>query len=615
MHFFSRRLLATLLLSVCFLKGTTQPSDTAELNALYERLYLLPEDQSDSIAFYANQILAFAETKNYVRGLAYGERLMGIASEYREDTRAAIEHYLKFQAHAEKIPDTVLIASALSDGAGIYMKLGRYDQAKANYLQYLSLMQGPGQRQKLAKGFSNLGVVYRKANQYDSALYYYQKGLAIRKSLNDSSGMATVQNNIASLLLYQDKPAEAIPFIRANLAFHRQHKAIEDMWYDYTNLLGAHTLLKEWPLAKAYGDTAMQLAKTLESPKKLADTYEILVEWAQKKGDYKSAYEYQSEQMDLLRQISNDENDKAIAELQEKFNAQKREQENRLLSAELVNQRLQKRNIIILAAGLVVLAGAIGYALVTSRKANKKAREQNNLIQKQNQKLAELNAEKNALISMVSHDLSGPLSEIGLWHQVLVGGRATFGTEQQRKAIDRIGQATKNGEMLIRRILDVEKAETNRHVLQLEEIQVGALLEHVLQPYRVKAQEKSIMLETNVDASLEWMTDRHLFERIADNLLSNALKYTPSGRGVRVILEKENSALVLSVADEGVGIPADELPHLFSKYARISSKPTGGEPSTGIGLSIVKRLADELNAGIEVKSTPGEGSTFRVVFG
>lgn len=614
MHFFTRTAFFTVLFCLPFLKGAAQPADTVELNALYERLYLLPQDQSDSIAFYAANILAFAQKNNYPRGLAYGERLMGIAAEYREDTKTAIDHYLKFQQYAEQISDTVLMASAISDAAGIYAKVLQYPQAKAKYIDYIALMERTTNRQKLAKGYSNLGVIYRKTDQYDSALYYYRKGLAIRQQLSDSAGMATVQNNMASLLLFQDKPLEALPFIYANLLYHRQHNLTEDMWFDYTNLLGSYTLLKDWKKAGAFGDTALQIAKQLGSLNKQADTYEVLVELAEKKGDYRQAYLFQAEQMGLLSQISNDENNKAIAALQETFNAEKREQENRLLSAEVANQRLQKRNYLFLAAGLLLLATGIAFALITSRRAKKKTDEQNTFIQKQNQKLAELNAEKNALISIVSHDLSGPLSEIGLWHQVLVGGRATFGTEQQRKAIDRIGQATKNGEMLIRRILDVEKAETNRHVVQLEEIRVGALLEHVVNPYRQKAQEKLIELKTQIDASLEWMTDRQIFERIAGNLLNNAIKYTQAGKKVTVSLAKENAGLVLTIADEGVGIAEDELPYLFTKYARISSKPTGGENSTGLGLSIVKRLAEELGAEVKVKSTPGEGSTFWVVF-
>jgi len=594
--------------------GKAQLPDTTAANALYERLYLLPEDQSDSIAYYAAQLFDFSTKQSYTRGLAYSQRLLGIAAEYKEDTRSAIDHYLKFEAFATQLNDTILMASAISDAAGIYAKVLQYPQAKAKYLDFIALMERTTNRQKLAKGYSNLGVIYRKTDQFDSALYFYRKGLTIRQTLADSAGMATVQNNMASLLLFQNKPLEALPFIEANLWYHRQRNLTEDMWFDYTNLLGGYTLLKNWVKASAYGDTALEVAKKLGSLNKQADTYEVLVELAAKKGDFRQAYLYQSEQMALLSQINNTENNEAIAALQETFNAEKREQENKLLSAELANQRLQKRNYLLLAGGLLILAAGIGFALYSARRAKKRTEDQNTFIQKQNKKLAELNAEKNALISIVSHDLSSPLSEIGIWQQVLAGNRATFATEQQRTAIERIGQATKNGEELIRRILDIEKAETNRHVVQLEEIRIGALLEHTVQPYRKRAGEKQIELKTQIDASLEWMTDRQIFERIAENLLNNAIKYTPAGKKVTVSLAKENTGLVLTIADEGVGIAADELPYLFTKYARISSKPTAGENSTGLGLSIVKRLAEELGAEVKVKSTPGEGSTFWVVF-
>jgi signal transduction histidine kinase len=614
MHTYTRNLFYALLLFFFFLEGKTQPTDTATLNTLYERLYLLPQNQSDSIAYYAGTIIDFSKKENYTKGLAYGERLLGIAAEYQENTKEAIDHYLKFQEYAEQIADTVLMASAISDAAGIYAKILQYPKAKEKYLAYIALMELTTNRQKLAKGYSNLGVIYRKTDAYDSAIYFYRKGLAIRKELNDSAGMATVQNNIASLMLYQNKPLDALPYIEANLIYHRQQKLTEDMWFDYTNLLATYTLLKKWENATAYGDTALQIAKQLGSLNKQADTYEILVELAEKKGDYKQAYLFQSEQMSLLKQINNDENNKAIAALQESFNAEKREQENKILTAEVANQKLQNRNYILLLLGVLILAAAIAVAWQIARSAKKKTDEQNVFIFKQNQRLAELNSEKNALISIVSHDLSGPLSEIGLWHQVLVGSRATFGTEQQRKAIDRIGQATKNGEMLIRRILDVEKAETNQHEINLEEIRFGAFLEKLVQPFSQKALEKNIILHSRIEDSIEWMTDKHIFERIADNLISNAIKYTAPQKNITVSLSVVNKKLQLVVSDEGVGIAADELPNLFTKYARISSQPTGNEKSTGLGLSIVKRLADEIGAVVSVKSEEGRGSEFVVEF-
>lgn len=290
MHFFTRAILCPLLLILLHFTTQAQLADSASVNALYERLYLLPQDQSDSIAFYARQMEDFSIKQSYTRGQAYAERLFGIAAEYKEDTRGAIDHYLKFETFATQLNDTVLMASAISDAAGIYAKIQQYPQAKAKYLEYLRLMEPTTYRQKLAKGYSNLGVIYRKTNQYDSAIYYYRKGLAIRQALSDSAGVATVQNNIASLLMFQGKPLEALPFIEANLLYHRQRNLTEDMWFDYTNLLGSYTLLENWTKAAAYGDTALQVAKKLGSLNKQADTYEVLVELADKKGDYRQAY-------------------------------------------------------------------------------------------------------------------------------------------------------------------------------------------------------------------------------------------------------------------------------------------------------------------------------------
>ena len=98
-----------------------------------------------------------------------------------------------------------------------------------------------------------------------------------------------------------------------------------------------------------------------------------------------------------------------------------------------------------------------------------------------------------------------------------------------------------------------------------------------------------------------------------DNLLSNAIKYTSTGKNVWISVSEEKDAVSIRVRDEGVGIPAEELPHLFSKYSKISSRPTAGESSTGLGLAIVKRICEELNGKISCESSLGKGSVFTVV--
>jgi signal transduction histidine kinase len=98
-----------------------------------------------------------------------------------------------------------------------------------------------------------------------------------------------------------------------------------------------------------------------------------------------------------------------------------------------------------------------------------------------------------------------------------------------------------------------------------------------------------------------------------DNLLSNAIKYTTAGKNVWMSVSEEKDAVSIKIRDEGVGIQADELPHLFSKYSKISSEPTNGEASTGLGLAIVKRICEELKGKITCESTLGKGSIFTIV--
>jgi len=263
--------------------------------------------------------------------------------------------------------------------------------------------------------------------------------------------------------------------------------------------------------------------------------------------------------------------------------------------------------MLIMTISLLLVAIAAALAFVTKRKVNKKLQATNDLIIRQNERLSELNYEKNSLISIVSHDLSTPFASIGMWNQILKTEQDNL-TPEQKKALSRIEQATNYGEKLIRHILDVEKAETNQHKLSLENLDLRIFTERIVEDFLPTAAKKNIQLHLDCPCkSLYFLSDRQLLSRMLENLLSNAIKYTTSGKQVWISVSEEKDAVSIKVRDEGVGIEPDELPHLFSKYSKISSRPTAGEPTTGLGLAIVKRICEELNGQISCESAPGMG--------
>jgi signal transduction histidine kinase len=187
-------------------------------------------------------------------------------------------------------------------------------------------------------------------------------------------------------------------------------------------------------------------------------------------------------------------------------------------------------------------------------------------------------------------------------------------SEEQKKAINRIVQAGEYGERLIRRILDVEKADIGSHKMQLENFDLKIFAEEVIDTFKPMASKKGVGLHAEfLGKQLYILSDKHLVNRICENLLSNAIKFTPQGKNVWVSISDEQDAICIKVRDEGVGIDKEELPYLFSKYSKISSRPTDGEQSNGLGLSIVKRIVEEINGKITCVSEPGKGSLFTVI--
>jgi signal transduction histidine kinase len=375
------------------------------------------------------------------------------------------------------------------------------------------------------------------------------------------------------------------------------------------------TQLSMYDSAAWYGNKTLLLAKELSSRSKEADTYAVLAKLYEKTGQYKKALECVRLRFSIDSSLVNERTNEAIARMSESYKSRQREKDNKLLTERVEKQRLQQRSMTILLIAAIIIAGLITAALVHNRNTNKRLRLSNEFIRQQNEKLAELNYEKNTLISIVSHDLNAPFNNISVWNRLLQENAASLDAQQQQ-AIERISQATQSGIEMIRRVLDVESSEMAHHNLQIASCEVCRLASEIVAGYLPLAQKKNISVHHECNKQhIQLLTDKHLLQRIISNLLSNAIKFTPSHKSVQLIVHDDDTEVTIYVRDEGIGIPPDEVPHLFSRYGILSSRPTGGESSNGLGLFIVKRLVEELNGRISCTSEMGHGTEFRVTFG
>lgn len=612
-----KRLLSLFLLLIIHLALPAQV-DTIGIFTAYEKGLAFTEAQVDSIGYYADFIDKAIEKINYPKAKVLALRLHGFYYENKADYKRAIDYYLQTLDRAKEIDDIEHEINALTDLAVMYTEMKQPRKAKEVYLECVALNKKRGDASSLVTSYINLAPLYNHLGLYDSALIFLNEGLRIGKPLEDAGkeDLSNLYNNLGQTYYFLKNYDKSIVYFAGNYRRHLSGHGLSGkaiLWFDVLNLADSYTQEGALDSAGKYAALAIDLADELNSRSKQSDTYQVLSRLAQRKGDYKKAYEYQSKWYELDTAIVNGETYKAIAELEEKYEARQHENEMLLLQGEVSQQKFHTRIMLIMSISLLAIAILAALAFIIKRKVNRKLQATNDLVTRQNERLSELNYEKNSLISIVSHDLSTPFASIGMWAQLMQVDTNNLSTEQ-KKALSRIEQATAYGEKLIRHILDVEKAQTNQHKLQLENLDLRIFSESVIDIFQPVAGKKNIQLHLECPKkSLYFLSDRQLLSRMLENLLSNAIKYTDQGKNVWMSVSEEKDAISIKVRDEGVGIEKDELPHLFSKYSKISSQPTNGEPSTGLGLSIVKRICEELNGQISCESWPGEGSIFTVV--
>jgi len=238
-------------------------------------------------------------------------------------------------------------------------------------------------------------------------------------------------------------------------------------------------------------------------------------------------------------------------------------------------------------------------------------------LQEKNLLLEGLNREKNEFLGVAAHDLKNPLQTI-IMNTSMIRRYAERMSEQQRdELLDRVEETSRRMHDIIEKLLDANAIESGTIELKSESVALAREVRSLVQDYIPKAATKNITLHLDVqNENLCALADKNRIMQVVENLLSNAIKFSPHNKNVYVRITKDElptshkPALCLAIQDEGPGLSDDDKEKLFGKFARLSARPTGGEHSTGLGLSIVKKLIEAMHGEIWCDSELGKGATF-----
>ncbi len=252
-------------------------------------------------------------------------------------------------------------------------------------------------------------------------------------------------------------------------------------------------------------------------------------------------------------------------------------------------------------------------------KANDRDHEINNELLRQlvlkyavaERKLTELNQLKNKFLGMAAHDLRNPLSSIRGFSEILLTEEAGPLNEGQKEFIAIINKTSDEMLHMVNDLLDVSVIESGKIDLNLKLYSAQKLLQERIRLQQIIAENKRIQIDIDFDDVPDFSLDTNRIGQVIDNLISNAIKFSPVGSKINISLKQIGDKVQIAVQDKGPGISPEDRKKLFGTFQKLSARPTAGEKSTGLGLAIVKKIVESHGGEVWVESASGAGSIFK----
>lgn len=217
-------------------------------------------------------------------------------------------------------------------------------------------------------------------------------------------------------------------------------------------------------------------------------------------------------------------------------------------------------------------------------------------------------------LTLLSHELKSPLNAIEGYLKLMQEKQAGDNIDDYQDMIDRSLSRVKSMRNLIMDLLDLTRIDSGKKKRDLRELDLELIAKSAIDGMTPLAVQRDVKLTLDIKDPQPIMADAEEMEIIFNNLISNAVKYNKDGGSVNCVIRSTSGELIVKVIDTGFGIDKEDIPKLFQEFSRIKNASTRNISGSGLGLSIVKKLVELYNGGIEVESTPGQGTTFTLSF-
>lgn len=584
----------------------------------------------DSSLYYANQALRISKQEGFEDLEIQSINYIGVAYRNLSNFSKAFEKYLEALKLSEERSNGEQRGYSLINLGNLYLFQTNFQGAIKYFIQALDQAQSLADKRMVGYCFLNLGRSYKGIAEYGQAELYYKQAIDLRGELGDEYGMLAAEIDLAETYMLQGNTKQAE---RYHLSLIERIDEVTNprmLSVVYNNMSKIYLSKNELTKAKEFAFKAIEITRDVNSRYEEKNVLENLSKIYANGNEYENAYETTVRYSELNQQLFSEENIRRIERMKSQYEMEQQEAENEFLrkQAELNQEIISRQKIIITLSvvGIVLfliatLVSARAY-LVKRKLSNKISKQKDKieadkeLIEKQSNKLQELDAAKSRFFANVSHDLRSPLS-------LIIGNLEMLRDDEDvvltPGAIKNLETGYKNCKRLLYltdEINDLTKLEEGKINLKQEVVRFGTYLEMLTEMFIGTAEYKGVKLSCKnyIGKDTAAFIDPRQFEKIFYNLVSNAIRHTSKGDKITIETHDNGDNILFNVIDSGEGIPSESLEYVFDRFYQSKDNQYRTKEGLGIGLALVKELVELHGGKISVESTVGLGTSFKMVF-
>lgn len=608
----------------------------SELGEIYRIIY--KTDKSEELLLNSREIFIEHELKT---DLAYVLFRLGTLYDNQDKLSKAIEYINKSIEIGEELNDTTFLSKAYNNIGKAYQTIGLYEKASQFHYKSLRLKERSNDKD-LPIAYSNIGLTYLNLKNTDKAMSFFKSAnkIFVRDNRHIETAITSrnighlyvMKNKLDSAKIYYDLAYKCLKKIKdpnaesryfsfmghiyqkkgdsdkAIKSFNRSIDKFPKNGGNNTLLFSVNSSLYDIYFSKAsnskdnnnyikhcilHGKEIESIANKLKSIKMTFEATQKLYKSYLKTNNTSEALKYAQKYIAAKDSLFNKQKHTTISNLNTKYETEKKEQQidyqkkQIYLNEEMIKSEKTINNFLIIGFIIILVLSLIIYYNFTQKR-------------KANQKLKELDSFKEDMTKMMVHDLKNPLSTI-------LNADMASDSSHSFELIKNSGYKMMN---LVQNILDVYKYENSEMQLNKENISAYNVAHRALNEVEFNATLKSIKLEKTIDKNIFIKADNEILHRVIANILSNAVKFSPSNNQITIKANIDNDQLKIEIHNNGSYISTENLSAIFDRFAQIEKKKQGKLNSTGLGLTFCKIAIEAHNGKIGVKSDKVTGTTF-----